>query len=520
MNTANASPRKRFRSRAGMTVIVVLGVLSITLALSYAMLRSQVTSVQIQSNLDRRNAARQAAYAGISAALRKMHDMSWGGVDSTLNQTLSDNQWFEVSFETGDSSLTSSSADYSEYPFRVMIHSTGFAADPDQPDSRSTYRVRAVVQLIRKKLYDPPAAWTTIRDYTSFQWSGGTSMIEFPARVVGPVWSQNAFNFSSDYPSDSTSRTQYLGDLNALRANGLGDHRVFNGPISTPHTKQTAATLTLMQTTLGWTVTNVATATSQPISFPSATSSYQLYPGGRAYTIPTLQTTYGSTLSGVTITPDPVTNPLGIYLSSGPLNISSNVKIQGTVVAASGTEPDLRILGSNVTLAPNILPLLDGSTTQYQLPVALVKDDFYVYGTADATLTGAVVAWDEFAFVKGSSAARFDMKGRVASSRLNLNGRDEWDLPLVTWQVEWNLFNAQKLLAGGIPYYPQWLQTRRGMTYTPRLTIQPETSGVIDHWHTWGQPVYQPGTGDAGLKWDVVDWVDNPADAANDGGPL
>jgi hypothetical protein len=65
-----------------MTVIVVLGVISITLALSYAMLRSQVTSVQIQSNLDRRNAARQAAYAGVSAALRAMHQSSWGGVDA------------------------------------------------------------------------------------------------------------------------------------------------------------------------------------------------------------------------------------------------------------------------------------------------------------------------------------------------------------------------------------------------------------------------------------------------------
>lgn len=502
--------------RRGMTVVVVLGVISITLALSYAMLRSQVTSLEIQSNLDRRAAARQAAYAGISAALRKMHSAEWEGVDVPLSQDLAEEQWYEVSFQTGDASLTSTSTDYAEYPFRVTIHSVGYAADLSQPDIRSTYTVDAVVQLVRKKFYDEPTSWANVRNYTTYQWSGNSSTIEFPTHVQGGSYFQGQMIVSSDYPIDPTSRLRYLSDLNAMRGAGLGDHRPLSGPIDTPLTKQLAATLTLLGTNLGLTVNSIATNTSAPASHPSSTTTYQLYPGGKSYEMPVLQTQYGNTLSGVTLQPDPKFNPLGIYLSNGTLTLGDNTSVKGTIITIGSSEPDLRITGANVNLLGNNLPQLEGSTVPYQLPVALIKDDMYIFGTANASIRGLVAVWDEFAFVRADSTARCDLKGRVVCSRLNLNGRIPWDLSLTAWQTEYLNFTTQAVLGGNaITQFPVWLQQTRGMTYQPLLTIAPDSAEIVHRWQVMDKPVYAAGTGDSGLRWNLIDWIDNPRVAAN-----
>jgi hypothetical protein len=497
--------------RRGMTVIVVLGVLSITLALSYAMLRSQVTSVQIQSNLDRRNLARQAAYSGVSAAIRSMHSSSWGGVSSTLNQNLASDQWFEASYATGDESLTSASTDYSEYPFRVTITSIGYAADPAQPDITSSYKVKAVVELVRRKLQPAPSIWTAIRNVTAFQWSGNACFFEVPMRVEGPMYIQSPITLGSDYPVDSSSRQQYFYDLLAMKNANAGDYRPFSGPIYTPSSKQSGSTRTMLETGLGLTLVDVPVSTSTPISHPGSVT-YQLYPGGKTYTPPTLQTTYGSTISNATIAPDPVSNPLGIYNSTGTLFLGNNAKVTGTIITSSGTEPDIRINGTNVNLQAYTLPQLYGSSVPYQLPVAIVKDDFQIESLSSSTIHGVVVAYDEFTFIRGDVNTTCNFFGRVASSKLYLYGRIPWDLASTVWQLELTTFNVQKLLVNGIKYFPQWM--KNGYPYmdpNPTLTIKPDSAEIVHHWHTWGQPVYIAGDGDAGLKWNLIDWTDNPS---------
>src|SRR5690606_30759996 len=120
------------------------------------------------------------------------------------SQNLSDHQWFEVTFRTGDDELTPSDPDYHEYPYRVTLHSTGYASDPTQPDVRSTYHVEAVVELERKKLAPPPNIWGPLQNFTVFQWSGSTFTIEFPVRIEGLMWVQGGFAVSSDYPPDGS----------------------------------------------------------------------------------------------------------------------------------------------------------------------------------------------------------------------------------------------------------------------------------------------------------------------------
>src|SRR5262245_51475877 len=105
--------------RRGMSVLIVLGLLAITLAVSYAMMRTQSTNIQIHNNYQRRGDARQAAYAGLSMALRAMQQNNWAGVTSTLSRNVGEGTSCYVTYETGDAALLPGSASYAEWPYRV-----------------------------------------------------------------------------------------------------------------------------------------------------------------------------------------------------------------------------------------------------------------------------------------------------------------------------------------------------------------------------------------------------------------
>jgi hypothetical protein len=509
---SRCSPLRTARAwRKGMTVIVVLGVISITLALSYAMLRSQVTAVEIQSNLDRANSSRQAAYAGISAALRALHNNSWGGVDSSLSQDLSDHQWYEVSYETGDPTLTGSDPEFAEFPFRVTVHSIGYAEDPSQPEVRASYRVRVVVELVRKQLNSEPTAWSSLRSnkFTTYQWGGSGLPVEFPVRVEGPMYVQGALTLAYDYPIDPLSRTRYLDDLTRMKNAGEGDFRPLTGPIFTPFVKQLSATLTLLGTSQQITLQDIPTATSAPVTYPNMITSYQLYPGGKSYNMPNLQAIYGPTLSNLTLDSDPIANPLGVFLGQGCLTLADNVTVNGTILTW-GVEPDIRIKGVNVALQAKTLPKLADSEVAYQLPAAIVKDDFHVYSGADCKVRGAVLAWDDFSFLLGDAGTKCDFQGRAVANRMNFLGRPTWDLSMLTWQNDLVAFNLQKDSSSGTSYFPKFLKSRRGMNYEPLLTVKPAAAEIVHYWHNFSQPLYVAHPDDPGLQWNLIDWADNP----------
>src|SRR5437763_2390944 len=123
----------------GIAVIMVLGILAITIAVSYATLRGQGTTTQLARNGGRSLEARAAARSGISAALRAMSENTWGGVSSTLQSNVTANSWYQVTFKTGDAKLTSTDPVYSEWPFRLTIESIGYAADPLNTNIQAQY---------------------------------------------------------------------------------------------------------------------------------------------------------------------------------------------------------------------------------------------------------------------------------------------------------------------------------------------------------------------------------------------
>ncbi|MDA1054781.1 MAG: hypothetical protein O3C40_30510, partial [Planctomycetota bacterium] len=192
-----------------MSIILVLALVSMTLALSYAMLRTQATIEQTERNTSHRSTARQAAMTGMSVALRTITEPTWGGVDVGLNGSLGDGSTYAVSFATGDASLAVTDPDYSEYPYRLTITSIGSVVDPANPQIQATHQLRSVVQLVRRKLTDPPSNWSTIQPYTVYQWGTGSGRevdIESPVHVAGPVYLQNQINYLANYPNDGDDK--------------------------------------------------------------------------------------------------------------------------------------------------------------------------------------------------------------------------------------------------------------------------------------------------------------------------
>ncbi|QDU75072.1 hypothetical protein Pan97_20930 [Bremerella volcania] len=185
--------------REGFAVVIVLALLSVTLALSYSMMRVQSTTSQIQQNMSRQADARQAAISGVSAGVREMYESDWGGIDSTLQMNLGNNRSYQVSYQTGDPWLESDDPDYSEKPFRVTVVSTGYAFDSASPTVRSEYKIRAVVQLVRRKLQSNPSGYAAAAGHSMYSYGSGTNTLEAPSQVHGKTFVNGKLELCEDW---------------------------------------------------------------------------------------------------------------------------------------------------------------------------------------------------------------------------------------------------------------------------------------------------------------------------------
>lgn len=197
----SSSIRRAAGRRRGLSVIIVLGLLAITLSLSYAMMRTQMTSAQIQTNLNKRNDARQAALTGLMIGIRKMHDEDWAGVDTTLAGQLASGVSYLVHYETGDLALTEEHPQRDLYPYRVTVTSTGTAGS--EGGSQTSHQASAVVQLVPRSLAEAPSNWQSLQNFTLYQWSNQTVRWEGPSRVEGPVRLAGELQFCEEYPPNS-----------------------------------------------------------------------------------------------------------------------------------------------------------------------------------------------------------------------------------------------------------------------------------------------------------------------------
>ncbi|HZN35080.1 MAG TPA: hypothetical protein VFB80_14725 [Pirellulaceae bacterium] len=514
-------------TRRGMAILLVLGVLAITLAVCYATLRGQGATAQLARNNSRALQAREAAHSGLAAALRKMSEAGWAGVNVPLNSYVTPDSWYEVTFSTGDPTLTAGHPKFGEYPYRVTINSTGLASDPSDPTIRAIHKSRCVVQLIRKAIASEPPAWPKLTSSTVYQWGNRNTYLQEPVRINGRTTILGRIYLSTEYPLTTPSKERYLGDLKQMSSANRGDHRPVESPLYVAVARQDLPTMTLLNVNLGLLTIDTLDSTANPLTHPGAVTSYQLYPGGRSYAPPVLQLNYGSAVQDLTLAPDPVANPLGVFRSSGTLTINNNVSITGTLISET-TMSEIYVAGTNVVVQAANLPKLYGSNTVVQLPATIARDSIFINSAAAAQWKGFTMVWDDFDMKKGAATTQFTMVGNLATAGLMLRGREPWTMTSTAWNNDYNdymgsggllpallnaLFNTIRA-ALGIPsgepvYFPEYMQHVRGFTIQPTLTFQPDLSGVQPHWQDWSQPVFQKGPGDEGLCWDVIRWEDN-----------
>lgn len=278
--------RRLFRQRRpGIAVVIVLALLSITLAMSYAMMRTQFSASQIERNMNRSGSARHAALSGLAIGVRKMHAADWQGIGVAVNGSLSDNESFIVTYETGDASLTAADPDWNEYPFRVTVKSVGVAFDPLDPTYRSQYSAEAVVQLVRKRRTANPSHFTSAQAFTTYLWGTQTSSIEMPVSLNGPAHIQGPLELCAAMPA--TERPFYgLIDEVAIFDRNLSSLQIWLMYVNGNSDNATVYSQINAQSPSYWWRFNESSSTS---ATAAATA------GGRTGTY------YGGTLPGVTV---------------------------------------------------------------------------------------------------------------------------------------------------------------------------------------------------------------------------
>jgi hypothetical protein len=421
----------------------------------------------------------------------------WAGTGTTLSQSLGNDDGFHVTFTAGDASLAPGDDDYGEYPYRVTLLSTGYAEDPQDSSRSATYQVKAVVRLVPRMLSDQPTDWSTMQQYTVYQSKSDHFELDIPCRLEGPARIQGKLKIARHYPNDDDAWWRYLEDLNTMRSGGYPDYRPFGGPVDLPFGIQDWADLHVLWAKLGVAVGDTAIQeAASDWTKPTDLATYQLYVGGPIYTIPAS----GNTLENVTLEPDPLTNPLGIFYCNGTVAIRANVTVHGSLFC----KDDLRIEGTNAHFAPVELPALAGSDAPVRLASVSCRD-FIVKPTAGGSLTGLAAVFDDFQIEKSPETVNFTVSGRLITRKFFIKERQPWET--LNWGDCHDDFMDQLPV---VPYFPVWMHNTQGRDPQPLLVIKPDAAQIAYHWHNWSDPIFVPHPDDDGLRWEIVQWTENP----------
>lgn len=489
-----------------MTVILVLLLLAVTLGLSYALVRTQSTNIAIRENADRRSLARQAALTGLTMGMKRMQTNDWEGVDTVYSRPLDDATGFHVAYSTGDAALSADDADYADYPYRVTLVSTGYAADPIDPARVAQHRAEAVVRLVPRALTSEPTGWSDVTGHTVCQYAAGDCVLNVPMRIEGPSRWRGTLELGLGLPWTSDARWWYFLGLRNMYEAGVADWRTFTSTVRFYSYSQYSDTWGVVESALGITPEQASYCTTLSLSTPSG-DGYRLYTGGKLYA----PTTVGSTLADTSLEPDPLTNPLGIFLRSGGVELQKNVTIHGSLVALGGTDADVTVTGAGVRIVAVALPALDGTTLPIRLPTILSADDILVSSGAGLTIEGMVIATDNFEVCAApQDATTLALAGHLTAKDIYVRPRSDWVKTALGWTAAYNAFWNQYAATGGTPYFPVFLAKSYGLNGAPKIVFSKDASDVSYHWHASDAGIFVAHADDGGLRWELVRWRDNP----------
>ncbi|MCA9013801.1 MAG: hypothetical protein KDA77_00590 [Planctomycetaceae bacterium] len=437
--TGHDLTRKVRATRAGISLILVMFALSMSLVLTYSFIQTQSVLTQISENGARRDLAMNAARAGITDALNRINSLEWAGInDQYLREFQSDSDGtstYSISFETPGDSLSS--------VLELDIHSLGVWTSAENNNLRSEYQITAKVRLVprlKNRTILPgdsasatdqaanPGYYDVIRQYALFAEEGRNSLILDPCdRIDGNLWLNDDLILYEDPNWNTSVRTAFLQDLgNRLVTFPAGSTDLADASVQYPHpfagritfynTPASGIQQDLADLKISWSTT-VERPTIPAPDF-SKFSHYQLYAGGPEYqAVPV-----NSSLYNVSLKPTP-TNPLGIFYRNGSINVFDNVVIQGTLVAKN--KLFFRGKGIHVTAfnwkGTAGEPLVSDAQLWPRLPT-LVADNVEFERDTQTTIEGAVVCHGNLDGAGGSvsypNATAIDLTGTATATSI------------------------------------------------------------------------------------------------------
>lgn len=400
--------RRTSADRRGFSMILVMLAMGFALALTYGFMRTQVTSLQLTQNEIRRDLALEAARTGAAAGLLRMQDPSWVGVTDTyskITQLDSGNKvTCDVSYSAPAAGQLAGVADAS-LPLHVILTSIGTWSSPRDSSITVKRTITVVVRLMPRlpgrtardgdvatatDLATNPTNYQATLPYSLTMTSSSSTSLRLDpgARIEGPVWLRGMVLFDEPRWS-STIRNAMLTEIGnqygSTSPSTFAHPHPLNGPVRFRNSPNGSTQTDMSRLKTPWS-TNSESPTVATVN-ASAWMTYQLYDKGPVYQA----TTLSSSLSNVTLRPS-ASNPLGIFVRSGNLEIRNSVSVQGTLVV-SGT---ITFQGhESVVTAYNWIdvdgnPANAGAEKWPRLP-AVVAKEMQVSDSARQVIEGAVV---------------------------------------------------------------------------------------------------------------------------------
>ena len=285
-----------------------------------------------------------------------------------------------------------------------------------------------------------------------------------------------------------------------MRSGGYADYRPFTGTVNYVSGKIDSTNISALITYLHSSVsTSALDQVNSDWMQPSGFSTYQIYPGGPTYTIPTVS----NNLQSVNLGPDPKNNPLGIFYYNGGLTIKNDVTIKGSLFCKSSLTLD----GNNIHFEPVELPGMFGAGTSVRLP-AIICNNLTVNSTvSSSSIKGLIAVFGTFKINSASQSQSISFIGRIISKVFYIYQRTEWDN--TNWPLYYSIWWTYYRLA--IPYFPVYMSgSGIGLNYQPLLTINPDTTSITYHWPTANTSVFLVNPSDGALRWEVIKWSESP----------
>jgi len=489
-----------------MVAVVVLLLIAMALATSYAAMRSQMVTLNVRQNAGLGVSAQRAALTGLTAGFREMHSPDWSGVGTTFARALGSHEGFEVQFLAGDDELMETDPDYEELPYRVTLLVTGTATDPADSRRVSQHTIRAVSRLIPREMPDEPSDWDDpsedddMMDYTFYQTQERTIVLDIPCRIEGDIRVQGRLGLGCHYPNDPDAWANYFCHLDQMRWNGYNDHRTLSGRVDYNYLTQDWYVKEILVNYMSVETSHQAPdpANADWVK-PTCLTSYRLFPGGREYAVPSVS----GTLQNRTLAASATDNPLGMYYAGSDLTLGDNVTIRGTLFCCQR----LRIDGENVRFESVDVPPLYGSSLPIRLPVATCSN-LEVRCESSCTVEGLLAVFGGMQVAQAASRGQLAVAGRIIADDLDINQDTDWA------SVDWHQQFINYVAASGPSwiYFPLWMQLL-GYPCAPTVHIKPGNDARY-HWYRPGETVFVPHVDDfsemdpdetPGLRWELIE---------------